>query len=230
MLFVALLAPVKLMAQENQFSGWGALFHTQRFSRHWGASFDGQFRSANHFDYLRNILLRPSINYYFDKNKMAALGYAYVTTNGRTASGAETFRPESRIWEQLIINTKIGKISSLQHRFRLEQRFLGNTTNLNNHYFSQRLRYFARAVLPFKHDSTFTQGSFLALQNEIFVNIQNKDKVNTHLFDQNRTYVALGYRLRKEVDVEVGYLNQYTNLATSHTINHVVQLAFYTRF
>lgn len=229
-LFLILLSPVKLLAQDNRFSGWGALFHTQRFGQHWGLSFDAQFRSFDEFKYLQHILLRPSVNYYFDGNKMAALGYAYITTNGRDAAGNKTFRPESRTWQQLIINTKIGKISTLQHRFRLEQRFLDNTTNRNDHYFSQRLRYFARAVIPFKKDSTFVKGPFIGLQNEIFVNVQNKEKVNNHFFDQNRAYVALGYRLHKKVDVEVGYLNQYVKQAEAYFFNHVIQTAIYTRF
>ena len=230
LLFITFLAPCKLFAQENQFSGWAAIFHTQRFSKHWGASFDGQFRSANHYDFLRNVLLRPAVNYYFDKNKVAALGYAYVATNGRTASGDHTYRPESRVWQQLIINQKLGKATTLQHRFRLEQRFVGNTTARNDHYFSQRLRYFARAVVPFKHDSVFTKGPFVALQNEVFVNVQNKDKVNKHFFDQNRAYVAFGYRIRKEIDVDLGYMNQYTKQAEAYTINHILQITFYTRF
>lgn len=231
MLFSVLLSPGKLLAQENQFSGWAALFHTQRFSEHWGMSFDAQFRSANHYDYLRNVLLRPSVNYYFSKNKIGALGYAYIATNGRTATGAETFRPESRTWEQFIINTKIGKTSTLQHRFRLEQRYLGNSApTRNDHYFSQRLRYFARAIFPFKNDSVFSKGPFFALQDEIFVNVQNKDKVNTHFFDQNRAYAAFGYRLDKKIDLEVGYLNQYTKQASAYTLNHVLQFAVYTRF
>lgn len=230
---IGFILPTRLFAQEQQFSGWGALFHTQRFSEKWGASFDAQFRSADQFDYLRNILLRPSVNYYFSKNTIGALGYAYVTANGRSGD-AKTFRPESRIWEQFIINQKLGKAITLQHRFRLEQRFLGNTSvagvETQNHYFSQRLRYFARAVIPFKQDSTFTKGLFTALQNEVFVNVQNKDKVNTHFFDQNRAYVSFGYRFSKKFDTEVGYLNQYTKGASNHTVNHIIQTAFYTRF
>lgn len=226
-----LIAPCKIWAQQNQFSGWGAVFHTQKFSDKWGMSFDAQFRSANHFDYLRNILLRPSVNYYFDGNKMAALGYAYVATNGRTNNGASTFRPESRIWEQLIINQKLGKGATLQHRFRLEQRFLGNTAdNANDSYFAQRFRYFARAVIPFNGASTFKQGPFIGLQDEIFFNVQNKDKVNQHFFDQNRAYLAFGYRLSPAFDIETGYMNQYTKQASSYTINHIIQLALYTRF
>jgi hypothetical protein len=231
LLLIALLAPCKLFAQENQFSGWAALFHTQRFSPKWGMSFDAQFRSANHYDYLRNVLLRPSINYYFDKNKIGAVGYAYVSTNGRTITGEETFRPESRIWEQFIINHKVGKSVALQHRFRLEQRFVGNSaSNRGDHYFSQRLRYFARAVIPFSGDSVFTKGPFMGLQNEVFVNVQNKDKVNRHFFDQNRAYVAFGYRFSKKFDTEVGYLNQYQKQANTYTVNHIIQTAFYTRF
>lgn len=226
-----LFAPCKIRAQQNQFSGWGAIFHTQKFSDKWGISFDAQFRSANHFDYLRNVLLRPSVNYYFDGNKMAALGYAYITTNGRTNTGASTLRPESRIWEQLIVNQKLGKGATLQHRFRLEQRFLGNTAdNANDSYFAQRFRYFARAVIPFNGNAVFKHGPFVGLQDEIFFNVQNKDKVNQHFFDQNRAYLAFGYRLSPAFDIETGYMNQYTKQASSYTINHIIQLALYTRF
>jgi hypothetical protein len=229
LLFIQVAVIGAASAQTNELSGWAALFHTQKFSTHWGASFDGQFRSAHQIDFLKNVLLRPSVNYYFDKNKNVALGYAYIATNGVSATGTKTFRPESRIFQQLIISQKLGVNTQLTHRFRLEQRFLGKTTT-QDAYFAQRLRYFARAVVPFNNDAVFTQGTFLALQNEIFGNVQNKQKVNKHLFDQNRAYVALGYRLNKMVDIETGYLNQYIKQAEAYTINHVVQLAFYTRF
>jgi len=222
----------KLYAQDNQFSGWAALFHSQRLSEHWGYSFDGQFRSHDELSYLKHVLLRPSANYYFANNKVAALGYAYIATNGRTATGDKTFRPEHRIWQQYTYSHKLGKHIAVAHRFRLEQRFLGQTANnKNDDYFSQRFRYFVRGVIPFKNDSAvFSKGPFLALQNEVFVNLQNKNKVNKHFFDQNRAYVAIGYRVSKMFDVETGYLNQYIKQAESYTLNHVAQLAFYTRF
>lgn len=226
------IVPAKLFAQDNQFSGWAALFHSQKLSEHWGYSFDGQFRSHDQISYLKNVLLRPSANYYFAKNKVGALGYAYIATNGRTASGDKTFRPEHRIWQQYTYSHKMGKSIAVSHRFRLEQRFLGNTAaNKNDNYFAQRFRYFARGVIPFKNDSAvFSKGPFLALQNEVFVNVQHKNKVNKHFFDQNRAYVAVGYRISKMIDVETGYLNQYIKQAESYTLNHVAQLAFYTRF
>jgi hypothetical protein len=160
------------------------------------------------------------------------LGYAYIATNGRTANGDKTFRPEQRIWQQYTYSHKLGKHISVAHRFRLEQRFLGETANnKNDDYFAQRFRYFVRGIIPFKNDSAvFAKGPFLALQNEVFFNVQNKNRVNKHFFDQNRAYVAVGYRVSKKFDVEAGYLNQYINLAETYTLNHVAQLAIYTRF
>ncbi|MGP2553986.1 DUF2490 domain-containing protein [Mucilaginibacter rubeus] len=187
----------------------GGHYFNPAFLRTLGASFDAQFRSADQYDYLRNILLRPSVNYYFANNKIAALGYAYAANNGRNADGAPTFRPESRIWEQFIVNQKLGKATILQHRLRLEQRFVGNTTLRNDQYFAQRFRYFARAVISLRHDTLFTQGPFISLQNEVFINARNKSKVNGRIFDQNRAYVAIGYRLSKKMGIEKGYLNQY---------------------
>lgn len=216
-------------AQTNELSGWAAWFHTQRFNKHWGASFDGQLRSAHQADYLKNVLLRPSINYYFGGNKNVWLGYAYIASNGRSGD-VKTFRPEHRIFQQFIISQTAGTNAAITHRFRLEQRFLGETGTQQS-VFSQRLRYFVRGVIPIGNKETaFTHGPFLALQNEIFANIQNKNKINTHFFDQNRAYIAIGHRFSKMVDFEAGYLNQYINQAQTHTINHVVQVALYTRF
>jgi hypothetical protein len=156
------------------------------------------------------------------------LGYAYIATNGR-AGVTKTFRPEHRIFEQFIITQKAGLNNSVTHRFRLEQRFQGQTATQPD-VFSQRLRYFVRGVIPLNKDVVFTKGTFMALQNEVFANVQNKDKVNKHVFDQNRAYAAFGYRINKMIDVEAGYLNQYIKQAETYTINHVMQVALYTRF
>lgn len=227
LIFVQLIISGVASAQINEFSTWGAWFHTQKFSDRWGASFDAQFRSAHHADFLKHVLVRPSVNYYFDKNKSAALGYAYVATNGRV-NDVKTFRPESRIFEQFVVTNKVGTNTTITHRFRLEQRFLGQTTTQPD-FFAQRFRYFARGVMPLNNDAVFTKGTFLALQNEIFANVQNKNKLNKHTFDQNRAYAAFGYRLNKMVDLEAGYLNQYIKQAEAYTINHVLQFAVYTR-
>lgn len=215
-------------AQTNEFTGWGAWFHTQKFSEHWGLLFDAQLRSADQFSYLRNPLVRPAVAYYFNKNKLVSAGYLFTGTHRKTAT-ENTFRVENRIFEQFILTHKIGAGNSLQHRFRLEQRFV-NSQGDQDQYFTQRFRYFARGVIPLKKTAAFEKGTFVGLQNETFFNVQNKQNVNGQFFDQNRAYAAIGYRLNKMIDLETGYLNQYINQVEGYTFNHVLQLALYTRF
>jgi len=226
--FLQLAAIGVASAQTNELSAWAGWFHTQRFNKHWGASFDGHLRSANHADFVKTVILRPSINYYFN-NMNVGLGYAYVGTNSRSGN-VITFRPENRSFEQLIISQPTGINTQITHRFRLEQRFLGETATQQS-VFSQRFRYFVRAVIPFDGKTTpFTHGTYLALANEVFVNVQNKEKVNNHFFDQNRAFVGIGHRFSKQVDLEAGYLNQYSQQAKAYTINNVVQVTLFTRF
>ncbi|MBS7564166.1 DUF2490 domain-containing protein [Mucilaginibacter sp. Bleaf8] len=223
-----LIGKAVLAQTKHEHSLWGAWFHTQRFSKHWGAMFDIQMRSADDVEYLRHTLLRPGVSYYFNNRQFTTLGYLYTYTRNQTDAG-KTFRPEHRIWQQFIQAHTVHKNIAVQHRFRLEQRFVGSL-NTQDAFFAQRLRYFIRGVIPFKRDSTFSKGMFLGLQNEVFTNVQNKDKVNGSFFDQNRAYAALGYRFNKSVDIEAGYLNQYVNGAGPANINNnIIQVALYTR-
>ncbi len=222
-----LLTVKRLSAQHHEVSGWGAWFHSQRLSPHWGLLFDAQFRSADKFAYLRNPLIRPAVSYYFDNRHYASVGYLFTGTYRKTDE-VNTFRPEQRIWEQYIFTHKAGRSTQLQHRFRLEQRFVGRL-GASDPYFAQRLRYFVRGMVPFRKDSVFSKGTYIGLQNEAFANVQHNDKINGSVFDQNRAYISFGYRFSKFADVEAGYLNQYVNAVGENTMNHVVQIALYTR-
>jgi hypothetical protein len=126
--------------------------------------------------------------------------------------------------------------TTLNHRFRLEQRFISKSAAINNsletygNNFANRFRYFFRDIVPFNGKKNFTKGAFAGLQNEIFINIGDKSSVNKKYFDQNRAYLALGYRFSRELDVEIGYLNQYiSGLNQAFSNNHNIQFALYIR-
>jgi hypothetical protein len=211
--------------QEN--SGWLAWFNTYKFSRNFGLTSDVQFRSADEWQYVRNILIRPGLTYYINAKSNATVGYAYIGSFNRLPEPSKNALTENRIWEQYIYAVKFGQ-TSLQNRLRLEQRSIERQAG---NIFSQRLRYFARLVVPLsKQKAAFSRGAFAALQDEIFLNIQNKDKLNNSVFDQNRAYIAIGYRFSSRFDMEAGYLNQYINGATGNVSNKVIQVALYTRF
>jgi hypothetical protein len=76
----------------------------------------------------------------------------------------------------------------------------------------------------------FTRGFFAAVQNEIFANISGVSAVNGKFFDQNRAYLAVGYRYSRQFDVELGYMNQYiSGTGSNSTNNHILQMATYLR-
>ena len=81
-----------------------------------------------------------------------------------------------------------------------------------------------------KQKDPFYQDLFVALQDEIFMNIQNKNNINNSFFDQNRIYGAVGYRVNSKLDLEVGYMNQYINGIMNDVSNNIIQMALYTRF
>jgi Protein of unknown function (DUF2490) len=124
---------------------------------------------------------------------------------------------------------------AVQHRFRFEQRFIPQTIISNNELikektvFATRLRYFARAVIPFKKAAAFASGWFAGLQNELFVNTGNTPATNNNFFDQNRFYAAIGYRLTKNFDAELGFMNQYIKGRSINTANNIIQAAAYIR-
>lgn len=234
-LFFLLLSTIANAQTQNTFTGWGALFSSYKLNNKFSIHFDGQARSTDELKDLQSYIIRPGLNYHVKDNMIATVGYAYIG-NYRSVMDVDGWIPEHRIWEQFIYNQKFtlsNRPVTLQHRFRLEQRFMGqpvidqNELVTDNFEFAQRLRYFARSIFPLFQTTNFSNGAFVALQNEIFVNIQNAP--NDSFFDQNRAYLALGWRLSPKFDIEAGYMNQYILGKNVNTVNNIVQVAAYVR-
>ncbi|MDN3673510.1 DUF2490 domain-containing protein [Flavobacterium branchiarum] len=233
---IVLLFSTTLSAQtQNTFSGWNAVFFTYKLDNKFSIHFDGQVRSTDKLEDTQSFIARAGLNYNIKSNMIATIGYAYIGNN-RTVMDIDGWVPEHRIWEQFIFNqqfTAVNRPLSLQHRFRLEQRFMGQPTIDQNELvtdsydFAQRLRYFTRSIFPLSATNTFTNGAFVALQNEVFVNVENAP--NGKFFDQNRAYLAIGWRLSPKFDIEAGYMNQFVLGKNNNTVNNIVQLAAYVR-
>lgn len=232
-LFLLTFCTLNVSAQ-SQFSGWGASFNTIKLDKKFSVHADMQWRSTDEWKQMQTLLLRPGLNFHANKNLVITAGYAYISNRNRAGS-LSAYIPEHRIWQQVIYNHKIKTISAA-HRFRLEQRLLAQTAIVSNELqktgtvTSHRFRYFTRNTLPFQNAASFDRGWFGALQNEVFVNIANNDRVNGKFFDQNRLYLAIGYRLSRSFDLEAGYMNQYVSGSGDRFANnHITQLATYLR-
>jgi len=225
LLFIHLAAGAQT---QHQSSGWLFLLNNTKISEKWGVYGDMQIRSSDKWENVRNFLFRPGVTYYANSKNEITLGYLLNQTFTRNIGSADNMLTEHRIWEQYVYKHKISTIS-VAHRFRMEQRFIER--NGKDDLFAQRLRYFFRFILPLeKGKQNFDKGVFAALQNELFFNVQSKDQLNGKLFDQNRAYVAGGYRFNKHLDVELGYMNQASKGLISNASNNILQFAVYTKF
>ncbi|CAM4017499.1 Protein of unknown function [Pedobacter westerhofensis] len=227
---VVFLTGGRLLAQtQHQSTGWLFLLNNTKISKKWGTYLDMQLRSADKWDNVRNFLFRPGITYYANGKNELTLGYLLNQTYTHTDGPLDRVLSEHRIWEQYVYKHKAARTVIAAHRFRLEHRFIERAGK--EELFAQRFRYFARFIIPLeKGVQSFEKGAFVALQNELFFNIQHKDELNHKFFDQNRAYAAAGYRFSKKLDIEAGYLNQAVKGLNNNTVNNVVQLAVYTKF
>jgi len=219
---------------QSTFTGWLSSVNTLKTGKKTSIHTDIQLRSTDEIKQVQILIIRPAFSVHLNKHLTVTAGYAFVR-NKRFAGNISGFMPEHRIWEQLLITHKLKNIF-VSYRFRLEQRFIAKSIVVDDilekdgSVYANRFRYLMRSVLPFKTQPVFKKGLFAVLQDEVFLNFGNVATVNNETFDQNRLYIAIGYRLNARFDLETGYLNQYVNGSNkSFTNNHVAQLAGYLR-
>jgi len=149
------------------------------------------YELANNFNF---VLYNLSINYKVSPKIKTTLAYGYADIDsGFETNGAHTF--ENRISEQIIYKHEPYKLP-IDHRFRMEQRFLNK---LGSKTFHQRLRYRLGTKIKLNHTL------FIRIHNECITTIKSK-KVDA--FSENRFYTALGINTSKAVNIQVGYLNR----------------------
>lgn len=208
--------------QENQ--GWFFLTHQQKLNEKFDLLADVQLRTANQFNYLNTLLLRSALSYNLNKKHSVALGYAYKGDWEHEDNGT-AYTLENRIYQQYLYSFKIRR-TEINARARLEQRWVKE----ENTRFSQRARALISAQIPLVADTGFTRGLYTGIQNELFLNIQHKQVVNNSVFDQNRSFISLGYRWSKKIDTEFGYLYWFQKETDDSYRRHVLQLMVTTSF
>jgi len=78
-----------------------------------------------------------------------------------------------------------------------------------------RFRYFLGLAYPLWKSTENNQEFYFSSYNEIFLNTVSS------VFDRNRLYLGLGYRLNAQLRFEFGYMNQFLNGANRDQLNIV---------
>lgn len=191
-------------------NAWLMYFGSHKFSNSLGLHTEVQWRRNEFFSENQQLLLRTGLEIHAKQHVRVTIGYAFVKTYPYGEFAVHQAFPEHRIWQQLLVPHELGKVK-LTHRYRLEQRMIGNasTGQFQNGRYENRGRYMAKATV------NLTNGGnpiFAAVYDEVFVNF-GKD-VGYNIFDQNRLYGAIGYTISPSMKLELGYLYQVVQLRT----------------
>lgn len=211
--FSAAEAQKQIVTQTNS---WATYMGSHRLSDRWGVYTEYSWRrSGLSFDNWMQSLSRVAVDYYTKSGAQLSVGYAFIGFYKYGAQPISYTRNEQRTFLQLITSQQLGRFYT-SNRFRLEQRWLQNKTLSDGNYvmneddpfiYNNRLRYRYSVNVPLTKKTMEDNTLFLAMTDEVFINAGKEIKLN--VFDQNRFITGLGWRLDKNRNIQVGYMNQY---------------------
>ncbi len=201
---------------------WMATTITPAISGKFSGHIEYQWRRSNFFENWQQGLFRIGVNVKLRDEVVLHGGYGWIITypygDYNLAPVSKAF-PEHRLYQQLTITTKLAS-TSLSHRLRLEQRWVGRFASATSKapdefVFLNRLRYMPRLDISLKQDW------YITLFDEIFIGFGKN--VGENVFDQNRLSLLVGKRLNKNIRIEAGYLNQVVQLGREVDNKNVFQ-------
>ncbi|REC50352.1 DUF2490 domain-containing protein [Chryseobacterium pennipullorum] len=181
-------------AQKNDLGAWYMYFGNNKISKKLNWHNEVQYRNFDAVGDLEQLLIRTGIGYDLtENNNNILLGYGFILSQPYV-NGGKKENIEHRIFQQYITKQKFGRFN-LQHRYRLEERFLEDD-------FRMRFRYMLGLNIPITQKEMLPKTLYASVYNEIFLHFDSP------VFDRNRVYGALGYVINKNMRIEAGYMNQ----------------------
>ncbi len=183
-------------SQKTETGNWFMYFGNQKINKNINWHNEIQHRNYNFIGDFNQLILRTGIGFNLtEDNNNLLLGYGYINTEKYLANSNQKINVnEHRIFQQFISKQNFGRFF-VQHRYRVEERFLKND-------FQLRLRYFLGINIPLNKKTLEKNTIYLSSYNEIFIHSEKP------LFDRNRLYGALGYFIHKNLKMEVGFMSQ----------------------
>ncbi|MBL7965169.1 MAG: DUF2490 domain-containing protein [Flavobacteriales bacterium] len=222
---------------------WVSHWGDQRLSERWSVHTEAHWRRANLGRDWQQLLLRPAVNFHLNDQVMFTLGYSYYFNYQYGAFPIPFQNWEHHLFQQVQLNNHaIGRVR-LQHRFRMEQRFIaklvasaGDPTEgvFDRYTYQSRFRYRVWLTVPLGHE-TIQPGVFsFNFYDEVFLNFGDSGRLD--YIQQNRISALLGYQVNKPFSVLLGYLYQTiqrpgaANGADLIELNSTIHLALVCNF
>lgn len=202
-----------IFAQPSNLGNWLIYFGDKKINDKWNWHHEVQFRNFNMIGDTEQLLIRTGIGYNLtERNNNVHLGYAFIYNEPYIGDTDDKRNfTEHRIYQQFITRQSFSRFN-IQHRYRFEQRFFSDD-------FRMRLRYFLAVNVALNQTKMQDNTLYFSTYNEVFINTEN------NLFDRNRLFGGLGYRMNNNLRTELGILNQTISNQTSR--NQLNMICFY---
>ena len=179
---------------------WLDVNATIQITDHWRALVEYTPMFTKNISELGTSTVRSGIGYAIDEHSTFWAGY--VAQWALVPSGQ--YAVEQQSWQGYTYSNSFKSGFNFEMRSRLTERFLPGNSDI---------AYQGRVRLRGEYDLPFCPDLSIIASNETFVNLNNNINTNNIQagLNQNQAFVALGYKLTKNVKVEAGYLQQHIN-------------------
>ena len=213
-LTISLVLPLGVISQESDLGNWLIYIGNKKLEKGFNIHNEVQYRNYNAIGDLEQLLIRTGLGYNLtENNNNLLLGYGYILSENYIDNTQDKISVEEhRIFQQFTTKQNLGNLG-LSHRYRIEERFVEND-------FKMRFRYFLGLKIPLQNKEEGKNSFYLSAYNEIFLNAESE------VFDRNRVYGGLGYKVSSGIKVEVGYMNQIFETSSRDQINLITFINF----
>lgn len=215
-LFITTLQTFSLKSQQAVLGSWNILNLKYSLSEKWSLFGEAQLRSLKFYDHFHYYEIKGGANYELKSAIRLTLGAGTYQTY---SEGGDFILPknndEFRIWPQIALTQKIGKIK-IEQRYRLENRFTSSG-------YRNRYRYRLGLTVPLFHFKENTSVA-LNLNNELF--FTNKEPY----FERNRILGGFNINLTKSSSIQLAYLHQFDYKINDETGRDFFVIGYYFEF
>ncbi|WP_133272316.1 DUF2490 domain-containing protein [Hymenobacter radiodurans] len=198
--------------------GWFTYNGDHKIAPQWAVHTEVQLRRTRLGLGRQQLLSRLGFVYSHTEQVTLSGGYTQLTTypyGDYPTAGLGEATPENRAYEDVTLASTYGRLQ-LTHRFRLEQRWLGQLDEscpkqVANWEYQNRARYQVAGEIPLQGPTIDDGELYFTFFDELFIGFGQN--VGRNVFNQNRISGGLGYQIRDNWKLELNYLNQWTQHA-----------------
>jgi hypothetical protein len=192
-------------ADDADSQGWLQINIAKRYPNGFRFIAEVQPRLGLNYSRLTQLLLRPTIGYNVTKTTSFWVGY------GWTPTFAPQFNDENHVFQQVMVETKLGNMDVV-NRFRFEERRIEGAGDT-----AVRGRYMLRFMKPIRAKSKWS----LVGWDELFWNMNSTMGGPEAGLDQNRSFIGLSYTANKHIRYEFGYMKIFQDAPRSRPDRHL---------